>query len=107
MNKERLTEWVDNGEEKYAVPKMDLRNNGHQKCCNKLANYEDLDEQGLLLRLPCKVGDDVYYILGAPKVVCCIEKTPFELSDINRIGKDLFLTRLEAEKKLRELEGKR
>lgn len=26
----------------------------------KLANYEDLEEQGLLVRLPCKVGDTVY-----------------------------------------------
>lgn len=28
----------------------------------KLADYEDLEEQGLLVRLPCKVGDDVYII---------------------------------------------
>lgn len=26
----------------------------------KLAEYEDLEEQGLLLKLPCKVGDTVY-----------------------------------------------
>ena len=26
----------------------------------KLAAYEDAEEQGLLLRLPCKVGDTVY-----------------------------------------------
>lgn len=26
----------------------------------KLAEYEDLEEQGLLVRLPCKVGDIVY-----------------------------------------------
>lgn len=26
----------------------------------KLKDYEDADEQGLLLRLPCKVGDTVY-----------------------------------------------
>ncbi len=26
----------------------------------KLAGYEDAEEQGLLLRLPCKVGDTVY-----------------------------------------------
>ena len=29
---------------------------------NKLAEYEDLEEQSLLLRLPCKVGDTVYII---------------------------------------------
>lgn len=26
----------------------------------KLREYEDLEEQGLLLRLPCKVGDKVF-----------------------------------------------
>lgn len=33
-----------------------------EKILTKLANYEDLEEQGLLVRLPCKVGDDVYII---------------------------------------------
>ena len=28
----------------------------------KLAEYEDLEAQGLLLRLPCEIGDDVYFI---------------------------------------------
>ena len=28
--------------------------------CKKLAEYEQLEEQGLLVRLPCKVGDTVY-----------------------------------------------
>ena len=28
---------------------------------NKLKEYEDLEEQGLLVKLPCKVGDTVYY----------------------------------------------
>ena len=28
--------------------------------CKKLAEYETLEEQGLLARLPCKVGDIVY-----------------------------------------------
>ena len=31
-----------------------------EKICNKLAEYEDLEEQGLLLKLPCNVGDTVY-----------------------------------------------
>ena len=47
---ERLTEWIGEGEERQAVPKMSLRRNGHKKCCNKLAHYEDLEEQGLLLK---------------------------------------------------------
>lgn len=28
----------------------------------KLATYEDVEEQGLLLRLPCGIGTDIYYI---------------------------------------------
>lgn len=70
----------------------------------KLCEYEDLEEQGKLPKLPCKVGDDVYYILGIPnKTPCAIDKCTFELSDINKIGKTLFLTREEAEAKLKEL----
>ena len=30
---------------------------------DKLAEYEDLEEQGLLLKLPCKVGTKVYAFL--------------------------------------------
>lgn len=29
---------------------------------NRLAEYEDMEEQGLLLRLPCKPGDTVYWL---------------------------------------------
>ena len=68
----------------------------------KLADYEDADEQGLLLRLPCKVGTDVYYILGIPnKTPCTIDSCVFELSDVHKIGESLFLTREEAEARLR------
>ena len=34
------------------------------KYYKKLAAYEDAEEQGLLLRLKCKVGDTVYHIVG-------------------------------------------
>lgn len=72
----------------------------------KLKEYEDLEEQGRLIKLPCKVGDDVYYILGIPnEMPCTINKCTFKLSDINKIGKTLFLTKLEAEEKLKELRG--
>lgn len=69
----------------------------------ELKSYKDLEEQGLLVRLPCKVGAEVYYILGIPnKTPCAIDKCVFELSDIHKIGKSLFLTREEAERKLEE-----
>lgn len=32
------------------------------KILTKLAVYEDLEEQGLLVRLPCKIGDTVYRV---------------------------------------------
>ncbi len=74
---------------------------------DKLAAYEDAEEQGLLLRLPCKVGTDVYYILGIPnETPCTIDSCVFELSDVHKIGKSLFLTREEAEAKLKEMEKK-
>ena len=72
----------------------------------KLKDYEDLEELGRLVKLPCKVGTDVYYILGIPnETPCTIDSCVFELSDIHKIGKTLFLTREEAEAKLEELRG--
>lgn len=72
----------------------------------QLKEYQQLEKQGRLIKLPCKVGDDVYYILGIPnETPCTIDKCTFDLSDINKIGKTLFLTKSEAEAKLKELRG--
>lgn len=72
----------------------------------ELKSYKEAEEQGLLVRLPCKVGAEVYYILGIPnKTPCTIDKCVFELSDIDKIGESLFLTREEAEKKLEEMKN--
>lgn len=38
---ERLTQWIYDGEKKFAIPRVDLRNAGHEKCCTRLAEYED------------------------------------------------------------------
>lgn len=58
------------------------------------------------MRLPCKVGTEVYYILGIPnKTPCAIDKCVFKLSDISKIGKTVFLTSEEAEKKLEEMQN--
>lgn len=35
---ERLTQWID---EERAIPRVDLRNCGHEKCTAQLARYED------------------------------------------------------------------
>ena len=37
---ERLTEWIP--EEHKAIPRIDLRSNGYEKCATRLAEYEDL-----------------------------------------------------------------
>ena len=41
---------------------------------NRLAEYEDMEEQGLLLRLPCKVGDRVYGIHGGKTILPMVAK---------------------------------
>ena len=86
---------------------------------DKLAEYEDLDEQGRLIKLPCKVGDTIY---GLHKAMVCeldtetigISKMPsgeilylidgWEL-DKGDFGKTVFLTKSEAEQKLKEMES--
>ena len=121
---ERLTERDE--ERGYAYSRYDLTD-----IVNKLAEYEDAEEQGLLLRLPCKIGDAVYRVMADKRI-----KQPYEykvigfwysadetcnnlhlvryvkgvfdssmsvpFSEFNRI---LFLTKEEAERKLVELKG--
>lgn len=57
---ERLTERygiAPDGESDVWVKQHD-----YISAARKLCDYEDLEEQGLLVRLPCKVGDDIYVI---------------------------------------------
>ena len=76
----------------------------------ELKMYRKLEEQGLLLRLPCKAGSTVYKIITqrdnfddrAYKIVSAIE---FRISMIDEIGKTVFLTKEEAEQKLKEIKG--
>lgn len=115
---ERLTKWEDdsityNEKREFECGEYcDSCSHGAGNCktvenmIKKLATYEDLEEQGLLVRFPCKVGTEVYYILGIPnKMPCTIDKCVFELSDIDKIGESLFLTREDAEEKLEELKN--
>ena len=56
----RLTERIEKYIEAYQLPPFGREVNGTvellQEVLKKLAEYEGLEEQGLLLRLPCKVG---------------------------------------------------
>ena len=82
----------------------------------KLATYEDLEEQGLLLRLPCPIGGTVWgweYPTrvdedGTEWIVCDVRRAKvvpkeFSLIMLNRIGTSYFLTREEAEQALKQM----
>ena len=95
--------------------------------CKKLAEYETLEEQGLLVRLPVKIGDMIWdndfghpesYEIKAFSYGYCDSYIDPDIEDqiifyyenysgsitgvfpISEIGKTVFLTREEAEKKL-------
>lgn len=100
----------------------------------KLADYEDLEEQGRLVKLPCKVGDIVYCIFNG-YTKCTHSNEEFDeyncqgceyecdskkenyvqdmgaysldwiVTNLNNFGKTVFLTKSEAEAKLKELRG--
>ena len=103
------------------------------KAIEKLADYEDAEEQGLLARLPCKVGATVWELClcddGNYKIFPMIVKTISEYGTLRQVKKDItiwniyaesdytymyksfadfgktvFSTKEEAEKKLKEME---
>lgn len=102
-----------------------------QKAFDKLAEYEDLEEQGLFLKLPCKVGTTVYVIdtiyecdndymdciMEFPDRYQCergfkceyeheklvVRPESFDFKMLDNFNKIVFLTKEEAEEKLKEL----
>lgn len=127
MEMERLTKRNQDG----SVGIAELRYYNHddfQKIASKLADYEDAEEQGLLLRLPCKVGDTVYIggMLGCSEIdeweITNItmrwgeNDEPYFYADLKRakrnncsfwmkeFGRSVFLTREEAEQALAEMQ---
>ena len=73
----------------------------------KLKEYEDLEEQGRLISLPCKVGDTVYHVVqGRIVEVSNVDLFLLLLSvGENRCNNSVFLTQAEAEQKLKEMES--
>lgn len=99
----------------------------------KLADYEDLEKQGRLIKLPCKVGDTVWdndcgrpcaytitaFSFGECEEYICEPVTTKEVVFYyanssgsitgsfaeSEIGKSVFLNKSEAEAKLEELRG--
>ena len=140
---ERLTD--RNADGNYFYPKCFEKCDGlgaSRKCdnceittsiCEKLGKYEDLEEQGRLIKLPCKLGDTVWdNDFGRP---CAYTITAFSFGECeeyicepvttkevvfyyanssgsitgsfaeSEIGKSVFLNKSEAEAKLKELRG--
>ena len=132
MNMERLTKRDENGNAHYpyCYEKCDGDGIGircqtcdfEEKICDKLAEYEDLEEQGLLLKLPCKVGDTVYVLVPMVSKESTYREeivSRFEIftdsiwicfknglaKDIKQIGKTVFLTEREAQSALEKMKG--
>ena len=118
---ERLTNIGSNGEI-WITDNDETRRFGRKEIVyKKLAEYEDLEEQGLLLRLPCPIGTTVYNTTWWNDVQEKVKvdgktfyrtihkhkvsKSTFSLLDIYDFGKTVFLTKEEAEQKLNEMES--
>lgn len=113
VSMERLTRNIDYCEtycenNKYCCPI-------YSSCINRKSyelarTYEDAEEQGLLLRLPCKVGTQVWKIKecsGGGRIPNWHEiyNINFALELLSDFGKTVFLTREEAEKALADMKG--
>lgn len=124
---ERLTERYDvtpDGESDVWVKQHD-----YISAVRKLCDYEDLEEQGLLVRLPCKVGDTVYRVNAGAKqpiipmtvseihFLCYKNERAVRFDAIGKedmgescyrledIGRIIFITYEETEKKLEEMKN--
>lgn len=91
-----------------------------KEALKKLAEYENAEENGLLMMLQCHVGDRVYVKSDVYEIwEIFITDTQFyartrkigtngqetHCFDLREIGKTVFLTKAEAEAKLAEMEG--
>lgn len=129
---ERLTN-IGSNEEIWITDNDETRRFGRKESAyKKLAEYEDLETQGLLLKLPCRVGNTIYVngILGVGeaeeyKVIrvdyhsnLAMGRSEFYIEALlisdpensigfydKEIGKTVFLTQEEAEQNLKEMES--
>ena len=69
--------------------------------CKKLAEYGQLEEQGLLVRLPCKIGDMVWELCLCDdwnyKIFPMIVKTISEYGALRQAKKDITIWNIYAE----------
>ena len=126
---DRLAAYEDTGIEPESVEALKLSMMG--KAISEITEFDGLsidrlrelaeaDKDGRVVVLPCKVGDTVYFALlgriiekqvfsivsfsNSTRIYCGGTSEYFRPEDI---GKTFFLTREEAEKALREMEGKK
>ena len=121
MKYKRLTKWED--DRTASINGSSPIDKDMTQAINRLAELEDKIENGTLIELPCKVGDKAYSSLSSKSVVeyeiseieiqvdedgifydiiAYGNKTRFEFIKED-IGDIVFLTRAEAEKRLKEL----
>ena len=74
-----------------------------RKVLRRLAEYEDAEEQGRLISLPCKVGDTVYHVIQGRIVEVSNVDLFFLLLSVaeNRFNNSVFLTQAEAEQEVK------
>ena len=95
---EDIDEWIRTCEE------LQERN---RELKQEIAEYKDKIEQGTLIELPCKVGDTVYEVNTVSRKVSTTIARSLGIiivwKENDLFGRWLFLTREEAEKRLKEL----
>lgn len=120
---ERLTEKIENGyvlkmPKDKNISDLEIKFNVY----DKLGAYEDAEKQGVLLKLPCKVGSELYVIRKLcdgkqTRVIENVIANSFDLRalqsfvitsnghrlNFSNFGKTVFLTREEAEKALADM----
>lgn len=117
---ERLTDRFSDGRA-FIKPSIASLTTGMYHVIQKLAEYEDAEERGLLLRLPCKVGDELF-LSDYPTIHCKLKEYKFIGNDVaividcwewqrtctrllSDFGKTVFLTREEAEQALEQMKA--
>lgn len=93
-------------EDRLLEPKYKPLKMTKAEMAKEIRYWRNLEEQGLLLKLPCKVGTKIYHIAFNYKTTRKekIVETTFELEMLEDLGKWVFLTKAEAEKALEEME---
>lgn len=77
----------------------------------RLSYYEDLEEEGRLIKLPCAEGDVVWTIVQQKdsfddRKYWIVTQTCFKLEHFPLLGTHVFLTQEEAERQIERLENK-